>query len=445
MSGLPESPQHKPLRILCLHGYSGRNLGDAAIVEGMKKVIENRFGPCRWKMLSVEHGSDYRFDKNVSYFRNLGLSVIPALFPSPQFQRREGKIPSLSLQIIRFFRGWVYSRWCILMARIFKSKARYFIGPVARSTIDAMVEADIVMSKGGGYLYSEGMRGELFLRRMLSPYLLSKALNKPTIAFGVTVGPISGRRSRKLARRVLKKLDRLYVREELSMALLKELDADHNAKVIPDIAFGLASTHKPASPQEGVINIGVTARNWNFIGSEDPQVRKQNYINALARALDILATQNNARIHLIAHSTVDNIKEDDSRFFSLILERMKRVDSVKIMEVPDSVQALQDIYAKMHLVIGARMHSLILAAAMRVPMVGIACEKPKTHGIMRMLGQEEMVINVEDLRAEELVGKANHALQKREEYRRKIDANILKIIADLDEAANDIERFFLER
>jgi colanic acid/amylovoran biosynthesis protein len=83
---------------------------------------------------------------------------------------------------------------------------------------------------------------------------------------------------------------------------------------------------------------------------------------------------------------------------------------------PEEIKAL---YSQMTLHMGTRMHSVILAAAARTPVVGVAYEF-KMFGVMRSLGLEEYVCDIEDMTEEELWRKVCTAIDRREQLRENV-------------------------
>ena len=62
------------------------------------------------------------------------------------------------------------------------------------------------------------------------------------------------------------------------------------------------------------------------------------------------------------------------------------------------------LYSKCKLLIGTRLHSCILAAVAKTPVIAIRYQGYKTQGVMKMLGSSKYVLDIYNLNGQELFG-----------------------------------------
>ena len=112
--------------------------------------------------------------------------------------------------------------------------------------------------------------------------------------------------------------------------------------------------------------------------------------------------------------------------------------SVKINEERSSVWTVMQEIGNLDLLIGMRLHSLIFAATLGVPMLGIAYD-PKVTGFMEQLG-EKPVGQVEELTSDQLIKGVSEIIQRLPEAR----SRLLQEAERLGELARDNARLALK-
>jgi len=126
--------------------------------------------------------------------------------------------------------------------------------------------------------------------------------------------------------------------------------------------------------------------------------------------------------------------DDDTAEITKIREMMNETSAVTVY--PGSPQKALWILRRMELVLGLRLHSLILAATAGVPIVGIDHD-PKIRGFMEYAGAEDYLSGVEDP-PEALIHQIEKALDNRTSMKRRLLDSCERMRAKINEEAQHI-------
>ena len=338
------------------------------------------------------------------------------------------------------FSAWVLTHLRIRLGRLLNKNETRFL--------ERYVNADIVISCGGGFLNDYSVRS---LINNLVKISLSTVLRKPTVIYGQSIGPFQRRLWAIITAQVLKRVDMILIREEISRELLKNLGVDKpRVFLTADAAFTLCPVDKKSvlklmlrekiDPEDRPL-VGITVRKWFFPKSNRPLDEYENYLYTIGRVIDYIVDRMDATIILLPQVTVH--PNDDDRFAATKLcQLVKHPEHVRNLVTDFSPQEIKGIIGELDLFIGTRMHSNIFALAMRVPTVAISYEH-KTEGIMSMLGLQRYVIPIDKLRFEDIIAKVDDAWENREKLREDLLPKIKKMQANALLNARLVKEFVL--
>jgi len=350
--------------ILIINAYSARNRGDAGIVVAMIRYLRGLWPDCRISVMS-----SYAEENRAFYARYRADSVAP---PWP-LSRGTGSLA-------RYRDG--LAAW--LQAVFLPGSERF----------RAYREADLVVSAGGGYVYSS-RRGPMGigLLNALYHYWLGPRHGKPTLGFPQSIGPLNHALDRALVKRALRDVDLVFSREAISTKLLRQLDIA--CEEVPDIAFTLPAPLRDANRRKER-RIGLTVLDWGFskAGSTPGDIgRYLDKLAGLARA--VLGAHPDARISIFPQ--VDVGASDSDVPISRELEALVADERCRVVELPQDVtpEELVTLYSAMSVFIASRMHSAIFAIAGGVPTIGLAYQ-PKTRGTFDAIGLSALSHDIAD-------------------------------------------------
>jgi polysaccharide pyruvyl transferase WcaK-like protein len=142
----------------------------------------------------------------------------------------------------------------------------------------------------------------------------------------------------------------------------------------------------------------------------------------IAQAADHLVVTLKAQIIFVpmrsAGSNVDP-GQDDDQVSKQIVDLMEFKENAFVIKGDYSPNELKGFLGQMDLVIGMRMHSLILASMMNVPVIGIALS-PKFSSFLQLIGQSEYLIPPENIDYVNLIHKITTVLSRGKEIRQDL-------------------------
>jgi polysaccharide pyruvyl transferase WcaK-like protein len=143
-------------------------------------------------------------------------------------------------------------------------------------------------------------------------------------------------------------------------------------------------------------------------------------VSLLAQTLDRLAAQHGAHIVFLPTYTVEHEADDQA---CEDVARTMASPSRTIVDVPDP-SLYKAITGLLSVMLGARMHATIFAAAMGTPVVGLS-SNPKFQGFFDLIGCGNSVLEIEDFVArgmtERLAALVSHAITGDQTARPQLD------------------------
>lgn len=312
----------------------------------------------------------------------------------------------------------------------------------------ALKNADLFIFGGGQEIQDHASIA--FLVSGLLKVILSKILSKPIFCYALGVGPVATSLGKFLTRLVLNKVDLITVRDENSKKCLKQLRVTKpECLVTADPAFALTpvdNKHKQnifylekIPENHSRLRIAVTPRRWfhykhyllpmSFrlkIFSLGGQREFAHLKKIIAQVADYLISINKAQVIFVpmrsAGSKIDP-GQDDDQVSKEIINLMKFKKNSFLVKCDYSPKELKAFFKQMDLVIGMRMHSLIMGSTMSVPVIGIGI-LPKFKPFFEMIGQGNYLINIKELTSKILLDKITSALSCREQIKKELKMKI---------------------
>jgi len=291
--------------------------------------------------------------------------------------------------------------------------------------IDAICDSDLVVLGGGGLFhdYWGADAGSLLtsgaggIPQYARIPVLAAMLGRPSIVYGVGVGPLFTDAGRDLTRVAFEAAALATVRDESSKTLLASLGVDRGRiMVTADPAFDayLPAPERIRAKVKLTVEVqltppvlGVALRNW------DVGVDPDNWEGMLAEGLDQFLSEYGGTILLIPFQRLPGSLTDDATVLDRVRQRMKHHNATFVVSnLPPLERGW--LVACCDLVLGMRMHSLIMAARGGVPAVGIVYD-PKVSSLLCSLGLEDYGIELRGISPAQVFTKLASAYTERPE------------------------------
>jgi polysaccharide pyruvyl transferase CsaB len=244
----------------------------------------------------------------------------------------------------------------------------------ALDILRAIAGCDLLVSGGGSLLQT--VTSERSLYYYLSVMLMGKTFGKPVMIYAQGVGPVRGSAARNAVRCIGNKLDLITVRDEGSLLELKSIGvskppvyvtADPVLSLPPsDRAFGRKVLRQYGLDQGGPV-IGLSVREWKNMA---------HYKKVFAAVADQLAAKG-ARLVFIP------MQKPDVEAAARIAAYMRQPAVVLADEY--RTDELLSLMGNLDMLIGIRLHALIFAAVMNVPLIGVSYD-PKIERFLESIG-----------------------------------------------------------
>lgn len=247
------------------------------------------------------------------------------------------------------------------------------------------------------------------------------------LGVGVTC-PIYGPNEQNNVKYLLEHSAEVSVRDQISKFELERLLPEKHIDIIPDLGI-LLKSHPFEFEKGNGIYVGVCLRQkwWRNVESD---------ARMIAETLDKAYENSGLKFVFIPFSTREGI-EDDRIINKMIISYLKHDCYINIKNEL-SPEEIKYLLSKMDLVVGMRLHYLILAASEGVPVIGINYFT-KIRRFMESIGQENFIIELNEIQTDHLYNKINDVIRDKHEISRNIDENITEMKKELLDYLSEIK------
>lgn len=315
--------------------------------------------------------------------------------------------------------------------------------------------------------------------------LISVFLNKSTMVYAQSLGPFKKPINRFLARYTLTKVDLISAREEISYNNLIELGikkdkihltADQAFLLVPiyrDKAlkfleqedkhkhfdpkrptFGFAVSMMKTAKEGTSIKSKILTSGYSFVQYILPDaltvllqnaIQNSSYFRKIVNnslnfswmdtLIEHLIKEYNANIILVPHiiSPQNELFGDDRTAIKRIYDSLTESNKERVVPIQGyyASEEIKGIIGLCDLFIGEKMHANVGALSQCIPTIGLSYSH-KFYGIMKMLGQEEFVM--QSINTEVLISKLDELWKNKENIRSSLDKRMEKVkeMADMN-------------
>lgn len=265
--------------------------------------------------------------------------------------------------------------------------------------IMALQKADMLISGGGSLL--QDVTGIKNLAYYLGVVWLARMLGKPVIFYAQGIGPVKSSLGRYMVARAASGVSAITVRDEESRADLLAMGVKKPVAVTADPVLGLDPETVSREPGRVILQAaGVKPGNGPLAGISVRPWEGDRWQSIIAGVCDRLAQKGMQVIFLPMQHPAD------LQISEAVVEMMS--ERSVILRRSCSVPEMLSVVSNLDLLVGMRLHSLIFAAVLGVPPVGVAYD-PKVERFLSRLGLEPAG-SPDNLDGEALLGSVESAL-----------------------------------
>lgn len=383
----------KRKRLLICGFYGHHNLGDEAMLAGMLCLLKRYLGPEYLHQVTVYSNDPEETSKQH------GVATLRNQFPR---RRRE-----------RWLK-WAEHTWALWQHQFFML--------------------------GGGDLLRDSPEREV-ATVWLEPLQRAMALGCRTIVLGISVGEIWKPQTKRAIVNTLNQVTLIAVRDQQSRQQLEQMGVTRPIAVTSDLALQLTSVQQSRRPMSAAktsasaVNIGMSIRSLAGRMPELDDSVEQRFYREMAKIIDYLIETKGATVSLLpfqTHSPSYRAQhrpgDNDEDAIAAVLAQCQHRQQVNVCSAFASVEQAVDQLRSFDVVIGTRLHSLILAAGLGIPLLAAVYDK-KVAGFMAEIDQQINSIAVQQFtletvkpRLEKLLNHQQHSslVQAVEQYRQQM-------------------------
>ncbi|MDW7673278.1 MAG: polysaccharide pyruvyl transferase CsaB [Bacillota bacterium] len=304
------------------------------------------------------------------------------------------------------------------------------------SIVKAVSNSQLFISGGGSLLQDVTSKKNVIY--YLGVVGIAQAFGVPTFFYSQGIGPLRTGFSRKLLSLAIKRAAKITVRDQASAQLIADLGVDMSKlEVTADPVLGLARENIDLSFGKQLLTgtgldlakpkLGVVLRDWHRMDEIRPVLAKW------AREVQNQGWQ----LVLIAFHSPEDITAH-SKLVEQIQKDMKTDEPISgLVQLGGGYSPMEylSLIGNLDFVVGMRLHALIMAAVMEVPMAGISYD-PKIDAFLKLVKQPIVTRLDDSLEIGDMLLKLITSLKDRD----RLKEELLQTLAELQVKAKSPAR-----
>lgn len=265
---------------------------------------------------------------------------------------------------------------------------------------------------GGGDLLRDDLDRDV-AGEWLQPLEQAIRAGKRTLVLGISVGKLWRAETKSRIKTTLSRVDLIAVRDRTSQQRLIDLGVIQPVHIMSDLALETVAPTDHRRTDGYPPQIGISVRP---VAGRNGDTSDTSFYQHLATLADDLVETYGAKIHLLPFQTYDDDFRqryrppvDDAVAIAEVVSRSRHGDQLQVVpRIADLDELIQRI-SQLDVMVGTRLHAVILAAGLGVPVVAIEYA-PKVRGFMNAIHQDRWSIPLENFTAQHALANINEIL-----------------------------------
>ena len=280
-------------------------------------------------------------------------------------------------------------------------------------------DTDLVIIGGGNLIMDHTLFSSF---QFLGTVLIVKLAKKKLFIGAVGAGPIKYKISRFVYKQALRLADKITVRDKYSYNVLMGLYGIGNNNlditVTADPVFTTPLQCKMISRENPVIGISTAAFESPYFGLGGDKKKYESYIQRMTEIVIELVRKGYKKIYLIPTEAPYDVKTMND------IAKNTKIEEELVLTQPQNFNDLIDVLCDCDLIIGTRMHSMIIALSQYIPIIGIS-NQGKTKSLFEAIGFPSFVFNIESLNIKNILDVVSQVILERNKITTKIRERVL--------------------
>ena len=313
-------------------------------------------------------------------------------------------------------------RIAVLSRNPVETKRIYGVDSIKRTSLfnifRAMKSAKLFIYGGGNIIQDNTSTRSLFY--YLSTIWLAKLMGLKVMFYANGIGPLNKSINKKMTQKMINQVDVITLREELSVRELEHLRIDR-PRIVLTADPALTVENSGGGNIDDIFAMEGIDPEGPYIGfSVRPWQSREKYVDVIAKAADYMLEKHGAKpVFVPMHYPGDLV------IMQQVVSRMK--GKGYIVKNKYSVSDTIGIINRMEILVGMRLHALIFAASLGIPIVGLVYE-PKIEGFLKYINQASAG-DVKQLSLDSLKCLMDDVWNRRDSIKKQLAADV-KILKD---------------
>ncbi|MEM7067216.1 MAG: polysaccharide pyruvyl transferase family protein [Cyanobacteria bacterium P01_B01_bin.77] len=299
---------------------------------------------------------------------------------------------------------------------------------------------------GGGDLLRDAADRDV-AGEWLQPLETAIAAHKRTLILGISVGKLWRPETKSRIKAALNQVDLIAVRDRASRNRLVDLGVTQPIHLMSDLALE-AVAPMDNRPTSGGPNIGISVR---AVAARNGQQSDISFYQQIATLADQLIETHNATVHLLPFQAYpDDFRQkykppiDDETAIAEVMSLSHYPERLNPLHRIPSLDQLIDRLSRLDVMVGTRLHAVILAAGLGVPVIAIEYA-PKVAGFMAEINHQQWNIPLETFSAQQALSQINAILQDAPMARQQLNQGVQEYLTQMGNVDLALERVFLRK